>query len=85
AGGYELGSADNLRLIERFTRMDATTLRYEFTVHDPTTFTRPFTGRLPMRLTDERIFEYACHEGNYGLMNILRGGRATERAAAPAR
>jgi len=85
AGGYELGSADNLRLIERFTRVDATTLRYEFTVHDPTTFTRPFTGRLPMRLTDERIFEYACHEGNYGLTNILRGGRATERAAAPPR
>jgi hypothetical protein len=78
ASGYELGSAENLRLVERFTRVDARTLHYEFTVHDPTTFTRPFTGRLPMNASDDHIYEYACHEGNYGLQNILRGARAQD-------
>ena len=63
-------------------RIDAKTLQYQFTVNDPSTFTKPFTGRFPMRLTDELIYEYACHEGNYGLQNILRGGRAED---APAR
>jgi hypothetical protein len=78
AGGNEFGSAENLRLIERFTRIDAKTLQYEFTVNDPSTFTRPFTARFPMNLTNEMIFEYACHEGNYGLQNILRGGRVID-------
>jgi hypothetical protein len=82
AGGFELGSAEKLRLIERFTRVDAQTLQYEFTVHDPTTFTRPFTARFPMNLNDEQIYEYACHEGNYGLTNILRGGRLQDRQGA---
>ena len=82
ASGYEFGSAENVRLIERFRRVDAQTLEYEFTVNDPTTFTRPFTGRLPMSLTEELIYEYACHEGNYGLMDILRGGRAEEARKA---
>ena len=80
AGGYELGSGEHLRLIERFTRIDAKTLQYEFTVDDKTTFTRPFTGRFPMNLSDEQIFEFACHEGNYGLQNILRGGRVQDGA-----
>ena len=84
AGGYEFGSAENLTLIERFTRVDAKTLQYDFTVKDPTTFTKPFTGRLPMNLTDELMYEYACHEGNYGLLDILKGGRAEEaRRAQP--
>jgi hypothetical protein len=78
ASGKEYGSAENLRLVERFTRVDANTLQYEFTVNDPSTFTKPFTGRFPMRLTDEMIYEYACHEGNYGLQNIMRGGRTAE-------
>jgi hypothetical protein len=78
AGGFELGSAEDLTLIERFTRVDANTLQYEFTVNDPTTFTKPFTGRLPMRATDELMFEYACHEGNYGMENILKAGRASD-------
>jgi hypothetical protein len=81
AAGFELGSAEHLRLVERLTRVDARTLQYEFTVDDPTTFTRPFTGRFPMNGIDEQIYEYACHEGNYGLQNILRGGRAAEREA----
>jgi len=73
--GFELGSAEHLRLIERFTRVDARTLEYEFTVHDAATFTRPFTVRFPMNATDEQIYEYACHEGNYAMANLLAGGR----------
>jgi hypothetical protein len=79
AAGTEYGSAEHLQLVERLTRADARTLQYEFTVHDPTTFSRPFTGRFPMNWSDERIYEYACHEGNYGLQNILRAGRIEEQ------
>ena len=75
AAGYEIGSAENLRLVERFTRVDAKTLQYEFTVNDPSTFTRPFTAKFPMALNDQHMYEVACHEGNYGLTNILRAGR----------
>jgi hypothetical protein len=82
AGGFEIGSGEHLRLIERFTRVNANTLTYEFTVHDPTTFTRPFTGRFPMSLTEGLIYEYACHEGNYGLANMLTAARNEERKAA---
>jgi hypothetical protein len=82
ASGYEFGSADNLRLTERFTRLDGSTLQYEFTVDDPSTFTKPFTGRFPMALSDKAVYEYACHEGNYGLQNILRGGRSAEGEAS---
>ena len=78
ASGSEFGSAENLKLVERFTRLDAQTLQYEFTVNDPSTFTRSFTGRFPMRLSDKMIYEYACHEGNYGLENILRAGRVRD-------
>jgi hypothetical protein len=73
------GSGENLHLTERFTRTDANTLLYEFTVDDATTFTRPWTAQLPMSKSDERIFEYACHEGNYSLANILRGARFQEK------
>jgi len=59
--------------------VDATTIDYRFTVEDPTTFTMPFTIDLPMAWMDEPIFEYACHEANYGLEGILRGARAQER------
>jgi hypothetical protein len=83
ATGYWASSA-NMRLRERFTRVDAGTLIYTFTVEDPTTWTRPFTAQVPMTRTDERILEYACHEGNYSMANILAGARAEERAAATA-
>ena len=83
--GFALGSAEHLRLIERFTRVDADTLLYEFTIDDPATFTRPFTGRLPMNLGKQPIYEYACHEGNYGLLNTLLGARAQEHRAAEGR
>ena len=73
------GSDTQLRLIERFKRVDADTLRYEFTVDNPTAFTANWTAVLPMKRTSDRLFEYGCHEGNYALMNILRGARAQER------
>jgi hypothetical protein len=73
------GADEGLRLVERFRRVDARTLLYEFTVENPAVFTQPWTARLPMKRTDERIFEYACHEGNYALMDILRGARYQER------
>jgi hypothetical protein len=76
------GSGANLHLVERFTRLDADTLEYRFTVDDPTTWTRPWTVAYPMIRTEGPIYEYACHEGNYGLRNILSGARAEERLAA---
>ena len=79
------GASENMRLIERFTRTAENTLLYEFTVDDPASFTRPFTGQVPMTKTNELLFEYACHEGNYGLGNVLAGSRAEEKAAAEAR
>jgi hypothetical protein len=71
----------NLHLVERFTRVDADTLLYEFTVEDETMWTRPWTVQIPMRKSEEPLYEYACHEGNYGLYNILAGARAQEQAA----
>ena len=73
-----IGTGSTLSLTERFRRADANTLIYEFTVEDPATFTRPFTVAVPMRKSDEPVYEYACHEGNYGLMSIVRGARALE-------
>ena len=76
------GSSANLRLTERFTRVGPDGLVYEFTAEDPRMWTGPWTARIPMRRTDGRIFEYACHEGNYGMVNMLAGARAQEAAAA---
>lgn len=73
------GASRDLRLIERFTRVDADTLLYEFTVDDPATWTGRWTAQVPMTKTNEPIFEYACHEGNYSMPNILSGARAGER------
>lgn len=75
------GSTQGLHLVERFTRVDADTVRYEFTVDDPTTFTRKWTASIPMEKTDEQIYEYACHEGNYGMVNLLKGARVQEQGA----
>ena len=77
--GLALGSAGELHLEERLTRVDGDSLLYEFTVNDPASFTRPFSGRLPMNRSDLPLYEYACHEGNYGMENLLRGARAEER------
>jgi hypothetical protein len=71
-----------LRLIERLTRVDADTVRYQFTVNDPKTYTHPWTVRFDLDgKPGYEIYEYACHEGNYGLANILSAARAQERAA----
>ena len=80
--GLSLGSAEELHLEERFTRVDNDTLLYEFTINDPASFSRPFSGRLPMNDSDLPLYEYACHEGNYGMENLLRGARAEEREQA---
>ena len=73
------GSDENLHLTERFTRVSPDTLLYEFTVDDPTAFTRPWTAQIPVTKTKGPIFEYACHEGNYAMVDILAGARAAEK------
>ena len=76
------GSTANTQLVERFTRVGPDTLLYEFTVTDPTTWTRPWTAAVVMQRSQGPLFEYACHEGNYARFNSLRGARAAEQAAA---
>ena len=77
-------SDENMRLVERFTRVDDNVLMYRFTVNDPTVWTRSWSAEVPMTRIDGFVLEYACHEGNYGLANILAGARAEERAQQPA-
>jgi hypothetical protein len=77
------GAGENLKLVERFTRSGPDALTYRFTVEDPTTWTRPWTVELPMVRADGELYEYACHEGNYGLKNMLSNARAEEKAASP--
>ena len=74
--GLGFSGDENLHLTERFRRLDADTLVYEYTVDDPTIWTRPWTVSMTMEKTDEPIYEYACHEGNYGMRGILSGARA---------
>jgi hypothetical protein len=78
------GSSENLRVVERFTRVDADTIQYRFTVEDESTWTRPWTAELSMKKTVGPLFEHACHEGNYGLYNTLVGTRLEEKKAAEA-
>jgi len=80
------GSGESLHVIERFSRLDAKTLLYRFTIEDPTTWERPWTGEYPWVGTDQIMYEYACHEGNHALENVLRGARvgdASRGAAKP--
>ena len=79
-GRGDLG--DQVLLVERFTRTGPDTLHYEFTVNDPDTWTAPWSGSLPMARNEGPMFEFACHEGNHGMMNMMAGSRADERAAA---
>jgi len=79
------GATGALHVTERFRRVNADTVRYEVTVSDPATFARPWTAALSLKTsTLPDVFEYACHEGNYAMRNILSGARASERAAAGA-
>lgn len=78
------GSTPDLKVTERFTRVDARTLLYRFTVEDSSTWASAWTGEYTWPATDQQMFEYACHEANYALENILRGARQRERDAARA-
>jgi hypothetical protein len=73
--------SEALRVVERFTRVDSTTVLYGFTLDDPKTFTRPWSAEFPLMAARGPVLEYACHEGNYGFANILRAARAEETAA----
>jgi hypothetical protein len=75
----DIFASDAIRVIERFTRVGLNNIRYQFTVEDPATWTRPWSGEVPLRRFDGPLFEYACHEGNYGLPNILLGARALDK------
>jgi len=77
----DITTSTQLHVVERFTLVDRDTIRYQFTVTDPGTWTRSWSGEVPMRRIEGPIYEYACHEGNYGLANILRAARMQEAAA----
>jgi hypothetical protein len=79
ANATRIGASDKLKTVEKFTRVSADTLEYYVTFDDPTVWSRPWTLMIPLKMTGERMFEFACHEGNYGLEAILRGARAQER------
>ena len=78
------GSGPAMHLTERFTRADADTLLYEYSIDDSQSFTAPWSAVIPMQKTEGPMFEYACHEGNYGMFNLLAGARAQEKAAEEA-
>jgi hypothetical protein len=75
----DIFASDTLHVVERFTRIDRERIRYQFTVDDPTIWTGTWSGEAPLRRFSGPLFEYACHEGNYGLTNILRGARVQEK------
>ncbi len=82
---YFLGAAENLHVVERFTRVAADTINYEITLNDPTTWTAPWTAVIRLKRTADKIYEYACHEGNFQTMEgILGAARADEKAAVDA-
>ena len=75
------GASENLVVRERFTRVAADTINYSVTLNDPSTFVAPWTAEIPMKSTEDRLYEYACHEGNYALPGVLAGARVEEREA----
>jgi hypothetical protein len=77
------GASDQMHLVERYTRVNDDTLLYEFTITDPAAFTKPWSVALPMKRTEEQIFEYACHEGNEAMTGMLRGARFGEKSGTP--
>ena len=84
-GPVLFGTSATARVIERFTRLAADTIDYQVTVDDPATYTRPWTAAIPMTKLQGTLFEFACHEGNYGMFGILAGQRAEEKAAEAAK
>ena len=80
--GASFSASPQTKITERLTRVGPNTINYEFTVDDPATFTRPFSGQVPFKRLDALVYEYSCHEGNYAMEGVLSGARAQERAAA---
>lgn len=80
-----MGAAENLHLVERFTRVGPATINYEITLDDPTTWTKSWTVVIPLRQTDAKLYEFACHEGNQSMVGILAGARAEEAAVESVR
>ena len=78
------GSGRNLRLVERFTRVAPDRIAYQYTIEDPESFVKPWTAVIPMKKTDEPMYEYACHEGNYSMFTMLEGARSAEKAGRTA-
>jgi hypothetical protein len=81
-GSFMGRSSEQLHVVERFSRTAPDTLKYEITINDPGTWTRPWSLMIPLKKADHPMYEYGCHEGNYGMAGILAGARAEERAAA---
>ncbi len=81
-GGQDPHPSDRMKVTERFSRVDEETILYEFTVDDPTVYTESWGGQIPMTALHDRLYEYACQEGNYGLMNVMRGARYQDRVEA---
>ena len=77
-----MGSATNLRLTERLTRVSTDVLNYEFTMNEPSEWTKPWTAMIPLKQKNEQIFEYACHEANSSMLNMLKGHRYEEKQPA---
>ena len=78
------GSSNNFKVIERFTRVADNTINYAFTIEDPETYTQSWSAEMPLNLTGDRLYEYACHEGNYSLAGVLAGARLAETKEAEA-
>jgi hypothetical protein len=77
-----LGSTEGMTLVERFTKTGPNTMKYEYTVTDPNTWTRPWSIEVPLPRVDPPIYEFACHEQNYGLMNVVKGTQIRDAEAA---
>lgn len=80
---FRISGSQNMHLVERFARVDANTIHYEFTVDDPTMWTKSWNAMILLRKTSDNIYEFACHEGNYALTGILAGARVQEKAEQP--
>ena len=80
-----VGTGKTLKLVEKFTRVGEARIAYEYTVTDPQTFTAPFTAVIPLKASENQMFEYACHEGNYAMAGMLKGARQMEKEAMAAK
>ena len=76
------GASQDMRVTEWFTRVDADTILYEFTADDPTAYTKPWKAQIPMKKTQEQLFKFECHEGNYTMEGVLAGARSAEKKAS---